>query len=165
MPPTLHLHHDRNPSADTENEKINPVNPPEQKGWRRLFKGSQKARSRSSSNGSSLEQDKTENPPEKWTMGILNDKKTEEVPGESSKWHLSKPRLTVAQQGLSSCSLSETNLLVLSIELVMFPNPRLLRHIHHHPFVLSDQPQWSRRKQQTGKSCWSHSLTTLSMIH
>lgn len=56
------------------NEKAVPV---ERKGWRRLLLTRRKA---IESEDSSLNSDK-ERPPEKWSMGILNDKKTEEVPG------------------------------------------------------------------------------------
>ncbi|KAL9108731.1 MAG: hypothetical protein Q9227_006527 [Pyrenula ochraceoflavens] len=55
--------------------------PAEQKGWRRLFKPSPRPASTRSSSNSLDDLEKTENRPEKWTMGILNDKKTEEVPG------------------------------------------------------------------------------------
>lgn len=50
----------------------------ESKGWRRFLPN---RKTRLESMGSSISSEK-ERPPEKWSMGILNDKKTEEVPGK-----------------------------------------------------------------------------------
>jgi hypothetical protein len=49
-------------------------------GWRRLL-GSRKIADESSS-VNSIDEYKDEAPTERWSLGILNDKKTEEVPGQ-----------------------------------------------------------------------------------
>ncbi|KAL9619322.1 MAG: hypothetical protein Q9160_006087 [Pyrenula sp. 1 TL-2023] len=59
---------------DGNNEKVLST---ESKGWRRFLPN---RKTRLESMGSSISSEK-ERPPEKWSMGILNDRKTEEVPG------------------------------------------------------------------------------------
>jgi hypothetical protein len=72
---------------DSNAQALNPtpagagVPPPHRlAGWRSFFL-SQKAADEDSS-GESNEDDKNTVPTAKWSLGILNDKKTEEVPGQ-----------------------------------------------------------------------------------
>ena len=50
--------------------------------WRRLFRGQLGTRKPASSRTSTEQEDEVKARPEKWSLGVLNDKETEEVPGE-----------------------------------------------------------------------------------
>ena len=63
-------------------EKANAERPKKTQGWGRLFgRGRVAPGSTSPSTSTSGEADMKRRP-EKWSMGVLNDKETEEVPGE-----------------------------------------------------------------------------------
>ena len=50
--------------------------------WKRIFGPTDEAHGARNSHSSSEEPEFMEKRPEKWSMGVLNDKETEEVPGE-----------------------------------------------------------------------------------
>jgi hypothetical protein len=72
-----------NPAQDNANTKL----PTQKNAWRKMPRGwrrntmPQEAAGKSSS--SSVDGEKDTPPAEKWSLGILNDKRTEEVPGMS----------------------------------------------------------------------------------
>ncbi len=72
-PPRQGLHTKSNVRSPRENPQ------PRRYGWRRYFKNEPRA---VGSPSSSIDSEKDIPPAEKWSLGILNDKKTDEVPGQ-----------------------------------------------------------------------------------
>jgi hypothetical protein len=67
------LHTKSNVGSPRENPQ------PKRYGWGRYFKNEPRA---AGSSSSSIDSEKDIPPAEKWSLGILNDKKTDEVPGQ-----------------------------------------------------------------------------------
>ena len=125
-------------------------------GWRRY---------RSKSNwetrtpGSSIDLEKDSSPNMKWSLGILSDKKTEEVPGTLVlPTGVRHSILTVSRQGLYYCSLqTEMSPSVSHISLIV-SRPRLsLPHIQAISDAIRHTPLLGRRKRrEMERSCLTH---------
>ena len=79
-------HHDKDPESNPEAGDRHEV-----KGstWRRFLGGRKKAPHEVASSGTSIDGfDDIKAKPEKWSLGVLNDKETEEVPGMSMRTFL-----------------------------------------------------------------------------
>ena len=64
-------------------EKASEPNQISKSRWKRMFGRSNTARGPTISEASSEGFEEMKSRPEKWSMGVLNDRETEEVPGES----------------------------------------------------------------------------------
>ena len=81
LPDETAHHHHNNPESDPEASDRREV-----KGsrWRQFLGGKKKALHEVASSGTSTDGfDDIKSKPEKWSLGVLNDKETEEVPGMS----------------------------------------------------------------------------------
>jgi hypothetical protein len=135
-------------------------------GWR-IFLSSRKPADEGSSVDSG-EEYKDEAPTEKWSLGILNDKQTEEVPGECIVHHpICRVHSTYSLQArFSFFLLTEMNHLVFAI------NPKGYLHLPCHLLFLLCRGklpyvwlQLKRRKRRMDKYCSILNPMTLSMIH
>ena len=69
-------------TAETKENHSQGTNLPKATGWRSHL-GRRKAAPRPASSGSSTDGfEEVKNRPEKWSLGVLNDRETEEVPGQ-----------------------------------------------------------------------------------
>lgn len=69
-------------TAESKEDHSQGMNLPKATGWRSRL-GRRKAAPQPASSGSSTDGlEEVKNRPEKWSMGVLNDRETEEVPGQ-----------------------------------------------------------------------------------
>lgn len=104
--------------------------------WKAMLRDSRDKHALASSRASVSDLEKGEKRPEKWSMGILNDKETDEVPGRYC-WHAKTSKLVLTyEQDLFSCYPRSPTAMNRLVSATHQPGPPHLRY--PHPTVLRE---------------------------